>query len=146
MGKRDALLQRNTINMLSEATESSDNIIDSIVENMEEENQVANVTNPIPTDEKKEAVEPINTPEPEPKVPAKQKKEVPKEKPAKKSSEIEPVAFKFNFDKKKEQRKTVHKNFLITEELNQKYVALAAQTGMNENQLFTSILEQMFNS
>ena len=50
----------------------------------------------------------------------------------------------FSITIKKEKRRTVHKNFLITEELNTKFKGLAKQNNMNENELFNTILESMF--
>lgn len=139
MGKRDALLKRNSVINAIPETDNSENIIDSIIGNIEEEKQAEDIASSIkkPSSETKETTHKSEAP-------IKPQKEGTKEKSTSELSES--VAIKFNFDKKKEQRKTVHKNFLITEELNQKYVALAKKTGMNENQLFTSILEQIFNS
>lgn len=139
MGKRDALLKRNSVINTIPETDNSENIIDSIIGNIEEEKQAEDIASSI----KKSSSETKETTH-KSEAPIKPKKEGAKEKSTSELSES--VAIKFNFDKKKEQRKTVHKNFLITEELNQKYVALAKKTGMNENQLFTSILEQIFNS
>ncbi len=73
-----------------------------------------------------------------------------KEIPAPKSQEDAPVPKEtapiFAFKKSEKEKKTVHKGFLITESMNNKYKALAEKLNMNENQLFETILKQVFES
>lgn len=128
MGKRDALLRANTPS-INTTTAQSNNFIDSIVAQVSEE-----VMEP----EKVVKSEPVaETPKPE-----QAKSKVPKKNSG---NEEEPqINPNFQFEVKKKQKKTVHKNFLISEELNKKYQALAKSTGQNENELFNSILEQLF--
>lgn len=54
------------------------------------------------------------------------------------------VSDKFDFPTKEKEIKRVHKNFLISEAMNAKFVALAKRTGNSENELFNEILRQVF--
>ena len=51
---------------------------------------------------------------------------------------------KFSFKRVKREKKTVHKGFLITESMNDKWITLANKLNMKENQLFANDLEQLF--
>ena len=135
MGKRDALLRRNNPIVTDE---SSDNIIDTIVAQASEEIEktTASIEEKNVETIKTSIVEPIS--EPVQKEPKQTKVDVEEDK----KPQINP---NFKFANKKTQKKTVHKSFVISEELNRKYIELAASTGHNENELFTSILEQLFN-
>ncbi len=45
---------------------------------------------------------------------------------------------------KKRERKKIHKSFTIPESINNKFVNLAQQSNMSENELLNTILEQVF--
>ncbi len=54
------------------------------------------------------------------------------------------IGDKFVFSKKNKETKTVHKNFLISKSMSEKFSALAKKTGRSENELFNEILRQIF--
>jgi len=59
----------------------------------------------------------------------------------KKSSEVE---FSFKFEKKKKETLSVHKSFKISASKNEKFVKMAEEYGMSENELFNKILDSIF--
>lgn len=70
----------------------------------------------------------------------KQDKKTVKQPDAKK--EVKTMVFK----QKVREKKSVHKSFLITESMNQKFSKLAKMNGYNENEFFIEILNQLFES
>lgn len=68
-------------------------------------------------------------------------KSEPKQSPKKKSSEVE---FSFKFEKKKKETLSVHKSFKISASKNEKFVKMAEEYGMSENELFNKILDSIF--
>ena len=50
------------------------------------------------------------------------------------------------FKKKEKETKSVHKSFLVTPTNAEKFKALAKANGMNENELFNELLDQIFSN
>lgn len=71
------------------------------------------------------------------------KAEESKSDPAAKQKDDYKINTNITLTPKKVNRKTIHKNFIISEELNEKFKKLAQETGYNENQLFNELLEQI---
>lgn len=131
MGKRDALLKRNNFSQLmnEEPEKTGTTIVDEISSGLDQEvNQ---------TEVKQEAAKAENTEE-SVKIPGTKKKG------DKEQEKKVQVSSKFSFETKKKEPKEVHKNFLIPRTLNDKYVALAKEMGVSENELFNEILKQVF--
>lgn len=68
-------------------------------------------------------------------------KSEPKQSPKKKSSEVE---FSLKFEKKKKETLSIHKSFKISASKNEKFVKMAEEYGMSENELFNKILDSIF--
>lgn len=59
------------------------------------------------------------------------------------SEAISRATVEFYIQKKRE-RKKIHKSFTVSESINNKFVDLARQSNMSENELLNTILEQVF--
>ena len=134
MGKRDALLKRNNFNHLmnEEPEKTGTTIVDEISSGLDSEAEQTKIEQVVSSD--------ANTEKPV------KKNDIPKKKEERSSQgQKVQVSSKFSFETRKKEPKEIHKNVLIPRTLNDKYVALAKEMGVSENELFNEILKQVFD-